>query len=187
MQSSDTSKPRDERSTSTHPHGEKVSLDRHDFTATNIVHDIWRTLELPSNALGSLQLTEHEDPILPSSFKIGTLAQATLALSALTAALNYATRKNSSSIPRVDVLAKRAVTEFISERLHVMENPPKPYPWEGLGGLHKTSDGYVRIHDGFPNHAYGTLDLLSLPRSATREDLAARVAQWTSIDLESYG
>jgi len=56
--------------------------------------------------------------------------------------------------------------------------------WGAIGGLHQTSDGYVRIHDSFPNHRDGSLALLGLGEEATREDVAARFADWISLGLE---
>lgn len=158
---------------------------RNGFTATDVVEEVWKHLGLPNASFKALTLVEHDGPVLPSSFKIGILAQATTALAALTAALNYAVRNKLSSTPQVSVSSKHAVAEFMSQSLYRLEPQPQPAPWSSLGGLHKTSDGYVRIHSGFPNHAYGTLELLGLPKDASREDVASKVAQWTSIDLET--
>ncbi|KAK0767085.1 hypothetical protein N5P37_000818 [Trichoderma harzianum] len=168
-------------------------VNRTSFTAADIVKDIWTSLHLPPHALSSLTLPGHQPgPATPSSFKIGHLAQSSIALSALTASLVHSERSSSSSpstsippIPRVSVPLDHALIEFKSERLYSIDNQPLESVWGTIGGLHKTADGYVRIHDNFPNHALGTLQLLGLPPTAARQDVAAKVAQWKSVDLET--
>lgn len=69
----------------------------------------------------------------------------------------------------------------------MLDGKPTPSTWGPLSGLHKTSDGHVRVHDSFPNHAKGILDLAGLPHSANREQLSEKLAQWASIDVETTG
>ncbi|PTB47493.1 hypothetical protein M431DRAFT_488548 [Trichoderma harzianum CBS 226.95] len=52
-----------------------------------------------------------------------------------------------------------------------------PSPWGLIGGLHETLDGYVRIHDSFPNHAEGALALLGLPKGASRQQVSQETAK----------
>ncbi|OCK83564.1 CoA-transferase family III [Lepidopterella palustris CBS 459.81] len=161
----------------------KDGLNRHSFDAKDTVAYIWRGLQLPETALRSLSLTG-EGLGLPSSFKIGHLAQSTIALSALAAALIQSLR-NRSSVPKVTVSLRHACVEFKSERFLLLDGKPMPSPWGPIGGLHKTIDGYVRVHDNFPNHRNGALALLGLESTATRQDVAERILSWTSADLES--
>ncbi|KAL7937312.1 CoA-transferase family III domain-containing protein [Trichoderma chlorosporum] len=174
-------------------------VNRTSFSAADIVKDIWTSLHLPPHALSSLSLPGHQTaPAAPSSFKIGHLAQSSIALSALTASLIHSRRSSSSSspstsassssaspIPRVSIPLDHALIEFKSERLYKIDNQPLESVWGSIGGLHKTADGHVRIHDNFPCHALGTLELLGLPPTASREDVAAKVAQWKSVELET--
>jgi len=143
---------------------------------------LWSELDLPISALESLNLTG-SGLGLPSSFKIAHLAQTSISLSALTAALFHSLR-NSISVPQVTVPLQHAAVEFKSERLYVLDGKPTPSPWGPIGGLHKTSDGYVRIHDSFPNHAKGALALVGCDVDADRKSLAAAVKDWTALDLE---
>jgi crotonobetainyl-CoA:carnitine CoA-transferase CaiB-like acyl-CoA transferase len=162
-------------------------LDRSSFVARDIVHELWKGLSLPESALESLELPGDDGkPSLPSSYKIGSLAQGTIALSGLLAALIHSLR-NRSSVPKVTVPQKHAVIEFKSERLYVLNGKPAPSPWGPVGGLHKTSDGYVRIHDSFSNHKNGALELLGLPLTASRKDVSKKTQNWASIDLEAVG
>ncbi|KAL7792173.1 CoA-transferase family III domain-containing protein [Trichoderma ceciliae] len=172
-------------------------INRSSFSAADIVKDIWTSLHLPPHALSSLSLPGHQTaPAAPSSFKLGHLAQSSIALSALSASLLHSSRSSTSPwpsssspspIPRVSVPLDHALAEFKSERLYSIDNQPLESPWGSIGGLHKTADGHVRIHDNFPCHALGTLRLLGLPSNASRQDVAAKVVQWKSVDLETAG
>ncbi|CAH0037599.1 unnamed protein product [Clonostachys solani] len=159
--------------------------DRSNFLAKNVVQELWIGLELPIEALAALQLPgDTAQPSLPSSFKIGILAQSAIALSALAAAQIWALR-SESLVPRVEVTRRHAVIEFKSERLYLLDGQRPTSESIPIGGLHKTSDGYVRVHDGFPNHSIGTLKLAGLPEGSTREQLAEKLRRWAAIDLET--
>ncbi|PSN65632.1 hypothetical protein BS50DRAFT_556387 [Corynespora cassiicola Philippines] len=163
-----------------------ASGDRKCYKSSDIVREIWNGMKLPHGALKALSLPEDDSdvPALPSSYRVGRFAQSTIALSALAAAQVHAIR-NDSAVPRVEVPLKHAVIEYKSERLYRLAGKPAPNPWGPIGGLHKTSDGFVRIHDSFPNHRDGSLELLGLPLTASRTDVTKKTIQWASIDFES--
>ncbi|KAI9711781.1 MAG: hypothetical protein M1820_001926 [Bogoriella megaspora] len=144
---------------------------------------IWTRLGLPNEALEPLHLPG-SGLILPSSFKIADLAQSTIALSALSAALIHSLATNST-IPTVTVPRRHAALEFMSERLYTLNGKTDTDLWGPIGGLHGTSDGYVRIHDSFPHHRHGALELLGLSADASREDVAKKVLQWNAQELEN--
>ena len=160
-----------------------VGISRTHFTAEDSVRHIWSSLGLPSEPLGSLHLTGRGLG-LPSSFKIGQLAQTSIALSALTAGLIHSMR-NNSGVPPVTVPLQHAVIEFKSERLYTLNGKLMTAPWGPIGGLHRAAEGYVRIHDNFPNHREGALHLLGCPNTATRSDVAEAVLQWSAVELET--
>ncbi|EME38799.1 hypothetical protein DOTSEDRAFT_140370 [Dothistroma septosporum NZE10] len=149
-----------------------------------IIKHIWTELQLPKHALDAVHLTG-DDRLVPTSFHVADLAQATIALSALAARLVDATHNDSQVARAVTVDRKHAVCEFASEHLYCVNNKPAPGVWGTLGGLHKTNNGFVRMHDSFPNHRAAALKLLDLPEDATRDDVAARIAGWDAMDLES--
>ncbi|KAI0551854.1 CoA-transferase family III [Xylaria curta] len=174
---------------------------RASFTPLDIVREIWTHLDLPPSALSSLSLPglngaseQTLRPVIPSSFKIGHLAQGTIALSALSAAVAYSALTTSSSslssgsnsIPRTTIPLRHAVLEFQCERLYTLAGKPPSETWGPIGGLHPTADGHVRIHDAFPHHRKGALTLLGLSDICTdRAAVSERTRRWKSVELET--
>lgn len=156
--------------------------DRSSFSQLDSVKHLWEGMDLPGAALDSISFTG-EGLGLPSSFKVGHIAQASIGISALTAALLHSTR-TASKVPKVTVPLKNACADFLSERLYVLEGENQEDLWGPVGGLHKTSDGHVRIHDSFPNHRFGAIALLGLSAEATRPELSKKTQEWAAIDLE---
>lgn len=157
--------------------------DRSSFTTQDTINHIWTGLDLPPDALDALKLGE-QGIYYQSSFKISHLAQSSIALSALAAALIHSIR-NASTIRKVTVPLKHACLEFQTERLFSVNGKPPPSTWGPIGGLHATADGHVRIHDNFPNHRLGTLSLLGLLETADREDVARKVKGWKKVEFEN--
>ncbi|KAI1189184.1 CoA-transferase family III [Nemania serpens] len=189
-------------------------IDRKAFTPFDIVKEIWTHLDLPPAALSSLSLPGADGadgadgasrqqqirPVVRSSFKIGHLAQSTIALSALGAATAHSALSSihdsgsasssisiSISIPRVTVPLRHATLEFHCERLYTLAGKPPAESWGPIGGVHPTADGgHVRIHDVFPHHREGALALLGLPLSCTdRAAVSARTRKWKAVELET--
>jgi len=156
--------------------------DRSAFTPRGSVDYIWRELNLPTQALESLEL-KNDGYDYPSSFKIGHIAQASIALSALSAALVHASR-HSIQVPNVTVPLRHACLEFSTETLFTIDGQALPSAKGMLGGFHATVDGHVFIHDSFPHHRSGTLKLLGLDANADRERVGAKVKAWKKLDLE---
>ncbi|KAF7593414.1 hypothetical protein BBP40_011516 [Aspergillus hancockii] len=168
---------------STNPAG-SPAIDRTSFSARDTVEYIWKTLGLPKESLQSLQISGNGLG-LPSSFKIADLAQASISLSALLAAQIHALR-NSILTPVVAVSRQHAVIEFKSERLYSFPGQSSlPDTWGPLSGLHKSFDGYVRVHDSFPDHHNSTKALLGCSPDAGRAEVASKITSWRSVDLES--
>ncbi len=155
------------------------------FLAVQSIRHLWESLALPKEALTSLDLLDADSLTLPSSFKIGALAQASIGLSALLAASLHSARHNRSTIPRATVPLNHAVLEFKSERLYTVGEKSMPSAWGPIGGLHKTADGYVRVHDSFPNHRTATKKLLNLADDADRDAVGVAIAKWNALDLET--
>ena len=163
----------------------EIVPDRSAFTTWDTVRHIWTGLSLPEQALDSLVL-EGSGQYYQTSFKVSQIAQSSIALSALSAALVHSLR-HGSSIPRVTIPLRHACLEFQTERLFSIDGKSIPSAWGPIGGLHSAADGHVRIHDSFPNHRNGTLKLLGLDEKATREEVSREVIQWKKLELEDAG
>ena len=161
-----------------------VTVDRSSFDAPDVVEELWAGLGLPSEALSRLHLEGDSEPALPSSFRIGVLAQSSIALSALAAAQLHALH-SGIAVPSVDVPLQHAIIEFKSEKFYTTDEQPHAAPQNPIGGLHRAADGYIRVHDSFPNHSNGMLKLVGLPIGSNREQLANEIAKWRSVELEN--
>ena len=142
---------------------------------------LWRLAGQPDAALDALTLTGSE-PALPSSFAVGTAAQASIAASALAAAELWRLRTGRQQQVSVDM--RDAAIEFRSERyLRVGGEPPKEL-WDKIAGLYRCGDGrWVRLHTNFPHHRDGVLKLLGCDYS--REAVQRALDGWEAEKFET--
>jgi len=134
-------------------------------TAKHVLADIWRAAGHAEAALETVDLTGSE-PVLPSSFRVGTAAQTTIAAAALAA--NELWRLRTGRSQRVSVDMPSAAIEFRSERyLRVDGKPPSEYH-DPIAGLYRCGDGrWLRLHTNLPHHRDGVLALLGCPHERT--------------------
>ena len=127
---------------------------------TNVLADLWRAAGQDDEALGDIEFTGAE-PVLPSSFAVGTAAQATIGAAALAAGELW--RLRTGRRQRVSVDMRAAAIEFRSERyLRVNGKVPDEYH-DNIAGLYRCGDGrWVRLHTNLPHHCSGLLALLRL-------------------------
>jgi crotonobetainyl-CoA:carnitine CoA-transferase CaiB-like acyl-CoA transferase len=123
-----------------------------------VLAGLWRAAGHPEAALGAIELSGGE-PVLPSSFAIGTAAQATIAAAALAAGELWRLRTGRRQGISVDM--RSAAIEFRSERyLRVNGAPPSEYH-DRIAGLYRCGDRRrVRLHTNLPHHRDGVLALL---------------------------
>jgi crotonobetainyl-CoA:carnitine CoA-transferase CaiB-like acyl-CoA transferase len=144
------------------------------------LHDLWRLAGLPQDALGFAHLTG-ADPVLASSFAVGTAAQASIAAAALAACeLGHA-----RGVPRqqVSVDMVHAALECVGP---FTVNGVAPEIWDKFSGLYACADGWVRVHANFKHHREGALRLLGLDTAtAMREDAERAMASWRALDFET--
>ncbi len=146
----------------------------------NILQDIYGQINLPLDGLDELTLTGHE-PVLPSSFKVGTAAQTAIALSALAA--NEVWYQRSGRRQAIACGMRHAAVEFRSERYMRIDGGPTPELWDKIAGTYQTADGrWLRLHTNFPHHRDGVLDILGCDYA--REAVAEALSQWTGQAFE---
>jgi crotonobetainyl-CoA:carnitine CoA-transferase CaiB-like acyl-CoA transferase len=142
---------------------------------------LWRDAALPLDALERIALPGAE-PALPSSFAIGTAAQAGIAASALAAAELW--RLRTDRVQRVTVPLRDAAIEFRSERYLRLEGQPPPDPWDKIAGAYRCGDGrWVRLHTNFLHHRDGVLALLGC--AYEREAVTAALQHWEAEAFEA--
>jgi crotonobetainyl-CoA:carnitine CoA-transferase CaiB-like acyl-CoA transferase len=132
---------------------------RSNASPSQLLQDLWTGAGGDTAALAAVTLSGLE-PALPSSFRVGALAQVTVAAAGLAAAEIHKRRGGPSQTVAVDM--RHAAIEFRSERyMRLAEAPPGP-TWDKIAGVYTTGDGrYVRLHTNFPHHRDGMLKLLA--------------------------
>jgi crotonobetainyl-CoA:carnitine CoA-transferase CaiB-like acyl-CoA transferase len=146
----------------------------------DVLSGLWRNAGLDEAALRDIDFTGAE-PVLPSSFAVGTAAQATIGAAALAAAELW--RLRSGRRQRVAVDMRAAAIEFRSERyLRVNGKVPDEYH-DTIAGLYRCGDGrWVRLHTNLPHHCSGLLKLLGCAHD--RGTVTRTLESWRAEDLE---
>lgn len=142
---------------------------------------LWRATGLPEAALAQARLSGAE-PVLPSSFAVGTAAQASLAASALAAAALWQQRTGRWQQVAVDM--RHAIAEFRSERYLRVDGGPAPELWDKIAGAYRCGDGrWVRLHTNFLHHRDGVLRLLGCAND--KDAVQAALGKWDAEAFET--
>ncbi|MCW5694609.1 MAG: CoA transferase [Pseudolabrys sp.] len=145
-----------------------------------ILEHLWTGLGHDPAALDQVELTGAE-PVLPSSFAVGTAMQASVAASALAAAEAWKARTGMAQ--RVGVDMRRAAIAARSERYLTVDGGPAPELWDKIAGTYQCGDGrYVRLHTNFPHHRDGVLKLLGC--AYDKAAVAEALKNWKAFDFE---
>lgn len=146
----------------------------------NVLAELWRAAGQDDGALQEIALSSAE-PVLPSSFAVGTAAQASIAAAALAAGELWRLRNGRRQRVAVDMRA--AAIEFRSERyLRVNGKPPEEYH-DDIAGLYRCGDGrWVRLHTNLPHHCRGLLALLGCEHD--RRAVQRKLETWRGEELE---
>jgi crotonobetainyl-CoA:carnitine CoA-transferase CaiB-like acyl-CoA transferase len=146
-----------------------------------VLRRLWLGVGGDAAALGNAALTG-VDPALPSSFRVGTAAQAAIAAAALSAAEIW--RQRTRRVQGVSVDMRRAAIEFRSERCMRLDGKPPGPGWDKIAGVYRTGDGrHVRLHANFPHHRDGMLRLLGC--AYEREQVQAALLEWQAEPFEN--
>jgi crotonobetainyl-CoA:carnitine CoA-transferase CaiB-like acyl-CoA transferase len=149
-------------------------------SSATLLADLWRTAGQPEAGLSPMILTGAE-PALPSSFALGTAAQATVAASALAA--NELWHLRTGRRQRVSVDMRHAGIEFRSERYLRLDGKPPHEHRDKTVGVYRTGDGrWIRLHTNLPHHRAGTLKLLGAEYD--RASVQRAIDGWEAFKLE---
>lgn len=153
----------------------------HNASPTQILADLWTSAGGDPAALSAVTLTG-SDPALPSSFRVGTAAQVTIAAAGLAAAEVHRQRTGRTQAVSVDM--RHAAAEFRAERYVRIADKPPASPWDKIAGVYRTGDGrFVRLHTNFPHHRDGILKLLAC--GYEREAVQAALSRWEGEKFET--
>lgn len=149
-----------------------MQTDRNDVDLFAAINDAL----FPVDSSTSTVTGDDDFAALPSCFDVTGLAVASIgAACAELAAL--ACRPSDQQV----VISRRLASLWfdMSIRPQGWEMPPV---WDAIAGLYRAKDRWIRLHTNAPHHRHAALDVLSC--EGLREDVAARVSQWTAEDLE---
>jgi crotonobetainyl-CoA:carnitine CoA-transferase CaiB-like acyl-CoA transferase len=145
-----------------------------------VLRELWHVAGLDISALDHITL-RGVDPVLPSSFAIGTGAVVSVAAAALAACEFDHVR--GAPRQRVGVNMRHAALECAG-RFSIGGRSPELF--DALSGLYRCRNGWVRLHAVFEHHRRGALQLLGLdPSNATRTDIAAALSSRQAEDFEN--
>src|ERR1039457_6180474 len=149
------------------------------MNANEALAGVWQLGQMPPQALRHAILSG-ADPVLPSSFAVGTAAQVPIAAAALAACELGHARGQTRQDVRVDMLhAALECAGWFSVDGRV------PEIWDKFSGLYRCADGWVRVHANFAHHRDGALRLLGLPpETAQRADAERALQAWRALDFE---
>ena len=147
----------------------------------DVLVELWRDAELDDEALYDAFLTGAE-PVLPSSFPVGTAAQATIGATALAAAELW--RLRTERRQRVRVEMRNAAIEFRSERYLRVDGKDPDDHHDAIAGLCRCSDGrWARLHTNLPHHRDGLLKLLGCDHD--KRAVQRALEHWPAESLET--
>lgn len=145
-----------------------------------VLQKLWAGLGRDPTALACVDLTGDE-PVLPSSFAVGTAMQASVAASALAAAEIW--RARTGRTQRVGIDMRAAAIAARSERYFTVDGGQTPELWDKIAGAYLCGDGrYVRLHTNFPHHRDGVLELLRC--GDDKAAVAEALRGWNALDFE---
>jgi crotonobetainyl-CoA:carnitine CoA-transferase CaiB-like acyl-CoA transferase len=149
--------------------------------AMNVLAGLWRGAGFDDAALRDIRLTGAE-PVLPSSFAVGTAAQAAIGAAALAACELWRLRTGRRQNVSVDM--RHAAVEFRSERyLRVDGKRPRDHH-DDIAGLYRCGDGrWARLHTNLPHHCAGLLKLLGCDHDKTA--VQRTLERWPAEALET--
>ena len=151
------------------------------LSSADAVAELWRLAGGDAAAIDYLHFSG-DDPVLPSSFRIGTAAQASIAVVGLAAAeLHY---RAGASRQTVGVDMRHAAVEFRSEQYLTIDGGAPASIGDPLFGAYRTGDGrFVRLHMNFPHHRDNVLKFLGC--APMRAAIEAALKNWEAIAFET--
>lgn len=152
-----------------------------EVTARQALTQLWDTTGFDLPALNDVDLSGME-PVLPSSFAVGTAAQSSIAASGLAAAVLHRERGGGGQPVHVDM--RHAAAEFRSERYTQLDGKPVAFEPADIAGVYPTGDdGFVNLFTSFPHQRARVLAILGC--EGTRSAVAEQLRNWSAVAFET--
>ena len=128
-----------------------------------------------------VEITGGTDPILPTPFRIGEAAAASLAAVGLAVSDIWKLRVGHGQEIKVDT--RRATASLRSSRYLMMDGAPVAAERTPVMGVYPAKNGrWSYLHCNFPNHRDAALSVLGVEED--REAVRRAVAGWDALELE---
>ncbi len=128
-----------------------------------------------------VEFTGGSDPILPTPFRIGETAAASLAAVGLSVSDLWHLRTGRRQEVKVD--ARQAAASLRSGKYLAMDGAPVSAERTPVMGVYPAKNGrWSYLHCNFPNHRDAALGVLGVEED--REAVRRAVAQWDALELE---
>ena len=135
----------------------------------------------PDDRSADVAIAGGTDPVLPTPFRIGVAASATVAAAALAAARLWDLRTGQRQQVTVDL--RQATASLRSGTYMKLGDGHLSSARHGVMGVYPAKDGrWSYLHCNFPNHRAAALGVLGVPED--REAVARAVAKWDAAELE---
>ncbi len=129
-----------------------------------------------------LEISGALDPILPTPFRIGEAATASLAGIGLAISDLWQLRTGHGQEVKVDT--RRATASLRSGRYMAMDGASVAGERNSVAGVYPAKNGrFSYLHCNFPNHRAAALGVLGVEEE-DREQVRRAVAQWDALELE---
>ena len=131
--------------------------------------------------LGEVEFSDGMDPILPTPFRIGSAAAASLAAVGLAVSDLWELRTGHRQ--GVKVNARRATASLRSSRYMTLNGQPAAGERNAVMGVYPAKNGrWSYLHCNFPNHREAALSVLGVEED--KDAVRRAVAQWDARELE---
>ncbi len=118
---------------------------------------------------------------MPSVYRVGSLASATIAATGLAAAEFH--RLRTGRRQHVTVQMRRALASFRSERYLRIDGGPPPALRDPVTGFYETRDGrWIQLHTNFAHHLHGVLTVLGCENDPAA--VAKAIRGWDGATLD---
>ena len=149
--------------------------------ADQTLETILRAVGWDTNLGDGVDISGDADPILPTPFRIGETAAASLAAVGLAVSDLWQLRTGRRQGISVD--ARRATASLRSGKYLVLDGKPVAAERTPVMGVYPAKEGrWSYLHCNFPNHRDAALGVLGVEED--REAVRRVVAQWDALELE---